>query len=278
MLRHTPIEFAREQIHTMSFATAPLWIGGALWLLLAPRARPIRPLGIAFAAVWLFLAFSGTSRASYPAAAYAWVFAAGGIALSEISSTPLRRAVTGVLALALVIVGAVAAPFVLPILPVETFKRYQKALGETPGREERKTMGDLPQQWADRQGWIEIVDTFESAWKSLPPNERAEATIFASDYGVAGAIDFFGPARDLPKAISGHNNYWLWGPHGATGDVIVVHSDDEKRLREIFTSVELYGRISCGLCMPYENGMGVWICRKPRVDLATLWPRTKNFS
>jgi len=278
MLRHTPIEFAWEQIHTMGFATAPLWIGGALWLLLAPRARPLRPLGLAFTAVWLFLAFSGTSRASYPAAAYAWVFAAGGVALSEISSAPLRRAATGVLALALVIVGVVAAPFVLPILPVDTFVRYQKALGETPGTDERKSMGDLPQQWADRQGWVEIVDTFAGAWRSLPQDERSKAAIFASDYGVAGALDHFGPARGLPKAISGHNNYWLWGPRGATGEVVLVHSDDEKRLRATFASVELYRRISCGRCMPYENGMSVWICRKPRADLKTLWPKTKNFS
>jgi hypothetical protein len=278
MLRHTPIEFAWEQIRTMSFASAPLWIGGAFWLLLSPRARPLRPLGIAFVAIWLFLAFSGTSRPSYPAAAYAWVFAAGGVALSEISSTPLRRAVTGVLAFALIILGAVAAPFAIPVLPVDTFVRYQKALGEEPGTDERKEMGDLPQQWADRQGWVEIVDTFDSAWKSLPPDERATAAIFASDYGVAGALDLFGSARGLPKAISGHNNYWLWGPRGATGNVILVHSDDEKRLREIFTSVELYRRISCGRCMPYENGMGVWICRRPRVDLQTLWPKTKNFS
>lgn len=278
MLRHTPIEFAWEQIRTMSFATAPLWIGGALWLLLAPRARPLRPLGLAFVAVWLFLAFSGTSRPSYPAAAYAWVFAAGGVALSEISSTPLRRAVTGLLAVALVVLGAVAAPFAIPVLPVDTFVRYQKALGETPGTDERKTMGDLPQQWADRQGWVEIVDTFAGAWRSLPPDELSKAAIFASDYGVAGALDFFGPERGLPKAISGHNNYWLWGPRGATGEVMLVHSSDEKRLREIFASVELYRRISCGRCMPYENGMSVWICRKPRIDLATLWPRTKNFS
>jgi hypothetical protein len=176
------------------------------------------------------------------------------------------------------ILGAAAAPFAIPVLPVDTFVRYQKALGETPGTDERKTMGDLPQQWADRQGWVEIVDTFESAWKSLPPNERATAAIIASDYGVVGALDFFGPARGLPKAISGHNNYWLWGPRGATGDVILAHGDDEKRLRATFASVELYHRISCGRCMPYENAMSVWICRKPRADLKTLWPRTKNFS
>ena len=278
MLRHTPLEFAWQQFHSMGFAAIPLWLGGTLWLLLDRRARPLRPLGVTFAAVWLFLAFSGTSRASYPAAAYSWVFAAGGVALAGISSTPLRRAAAGLLALGLVGLGMVSAPFALPILPVETFVSYQKALGQNPGTEERKEMGDLPQHWADRQGWSEIVDGFEGAWKSLPPDERSQATIFASNYGVAGAIDFFGVARGLPKAISGHNNYWLWGPRGGTGRVVIVHSDDESRLHEIFESVELYSRISCGLCMPYEDGAGVWICRRPRVALEALWPQTKNFS
>ncbi|HEX4959456.1 MAG TPA: glycosyltransferase family 39 protein [Thermoanaerobaculia bacterium] len=278
MLHHSLFEFAWEQVHAIGFAALLLGLGGLLWLLLAPRAKPLRPLGAAFAAVWLFLALSGTSRASYPAAAYAWVFAAGGVALAEISSRPLRRIVTGLLALGLVGFGVVAAPFVIPVLPVESFVRYQQALGEKPGTEERKTMGDLPQQWADRQGWPEIVDAFESAWKALPPEERGTAVIFASDYGVAGAIDHFGPARGLPKAISGHVNYWLWGPRGATGNVVIVQSNDEARLRASFTSVELHGRTACGRCMPYENGVGVWICRGPKAPLAVMWPRVKNFS
>ena len=50
------------------------------------------------------------------------------------------------------------------------------------------------------------MDTFAGAWRYLPPEERSRAAIFASDYGVAGALDLFGPERGLPKAISGHNN------------------------------------------------------------------------
>jgi Dolichyl-phosphate-mannose-protein mannosyltransferase len=278
MLRHTPFEFAREQLRAMGFATAPLWIGGTLWLLFARRARPLQPLGVAFAAVWLFLAFSGTSRASYPAAAYAWVLAAGGVTLSEISSAPLRRGLTAVFAVSLSALGIVAAPFVLPVLPVATFVRYQQALGERPGTEERKRMGDLPQQWADRQGWVSIVDSFESAWKTLSKDEQATAAIYARNYGVAGALDLYGPARGMPKAISGHNSYWLWGPRAATWHTVIVHGDDESRLRELFESVEPHGRTSCGLCMPYENDVKIWICRRPRVPLAIIWPQSKNFS
>lgn len=278
MLRHTPLAFAVEQIRAMGHASVPLWLGGTLWLLVSRRARPLRPLGVAFLAVFLLLAFSGTSRASYAAASYAAVFAAGGVALSEIPKAGLRRGAAALLVVGLLGVGALAAPFALPLLPVETFIRYQAALGEKPGTEERKEIGDLPQHWADRFGWVEIVDAFESAWRSLPEAERSRVALYGSNYGVAGAIDLFGPARGLPKAISGHNSYWLWGPRGASGELILVGSKDEARLRELFASVELHGRVSCGRCMPYENGTGIFICRGARRPLEELWKGAKNFS
>ena len=35
--------------------------------------------------------------------------------------------------------------------------------------------------------------------------------------------------------MSGHNSYWLWGPPpGASWQVVLVHTDDEARLRELF--------------------------------------------
>jgi hypothetical protein len=37
------------------------------------------------------------------------------------------------------------------------------------------------------------------------------AGILAGNYGEAGAINLYGPAYDLPEAISGINSYWLRG-------------------------------------------------------------------
>ena len=277
MAHHTVREFATGQLRAMGFAAAPLWIAGAAWLLLATRARPLRPLGIAFVAVWLFLAFSGTSRSSYPAASYSWALAAGGVALASIPGALVRRLTTGALATALVFFGVVSAPFALPVLAADGFIRYQAALGQRPKSDEKKTIGELPQHWADRFGWPETVDAFESAWKAIPIEERPRVAILASDYGVAGAVDHLGPSRGMPKAISGHNSYWMWGPRGATGETMIVHTNDEKRLREAFTSVELHTRVACGRCMPYENGIGIWICRGPKAPLTQLWPSIKNF-
>lgn len=122
------------------------------------------------------------------------------------------------------------------------------------------------------------MDSFESAWKALPKEEQATAAIFASDYGVAGAIDHYGPARGMPKAISGHNNYWLWCAHGSAATTVIVQSEDDRRLCELFESVELHGRIACGSCMPSEISFRIWICRKPKATLSQIWPSAKNFS
>jgi len=52
---------------------------------------------------------------------------------------------------------------------------------------------------------------------SLPPDLRARTGIYANDFGQGGAIDFYGPALGLPKAIGGHLTFWYWGPRGYTG-------------------------------------------------------------
>jgi len=72
-----------------------------------------------------------------------------------------------------------------------------------------------------------MVETVAEIYHNLPPEERAKAAIIAPNYGEAGAIDFFGPRYDLPKAISGHQNYYLWGSaqlYGRSDDRVGVAS------------------------------------------------------
>jgi hypothetical protein len=91
------------------------------------------------------------------------------------------------------------------------------------------------------------------------------------------AIDHFGPALGLPKAISGHNSYWLWGPRGCDGSVVVVIGGDREGLERVFISVEAAGVYSAVDAMPYENNLTLWVCREPRIPLEQLWPRVKHY-
>ena len=113
--------------------------------------------------------------------------------------------------LLLIISGFLFAPFMLPVLSVETFLRYQQALGlELPKTEVMHT-GALPQHFGDRFGSPEMVENVARIYHNLPPQERSKTAIYGNNYGEAAAIDFFGPRHGLPKAISGHQSYFLWG-------------------------------------------------------------------
>jgi hypothetical protein len=114
-------------------------------------------------------------------------------------------------------------------------------------------------------------------YHALPAEDRSRAFIFAQNYGQAGAIDFFGPALGIPKAICAHNSYFLWGPRDCTGEVVIVIDDDRETLDQLFEEVELGAVYTCTDCMPYENNKSIWIARRSRAGIADLWSRIKNY-
>jgi hypothetical protein len=93
----------------------------------------------------------------------------------------------------------------------------------------------------------------------------------------AGAIDLFGPTLGLPKAISGHNSYFLWGPRGCTGEVIIIVGGERDEHAPDYASVEIGAIFTCTDCMPYENNKPIWIARGLKVPIRVAWPGTKDF-
>lgn len=267
-----PLQFMLAQAVVFNPLALPLWVGGLVWFLIDKEGRRWRALGIAWLAVMaqMFL-FDG--RIYYPAPAYPMLFAAGGVAIERwIKGRFVKPVYASVLALS----GAVIAPVFVPMLPPEILIRYQKAIGMSQPRIETHKMGPLPQLMADRFGWPEMAQVVARIYHSLPPEDQKRAAIFGQNYGQAGAIDHFGPALGLPKAISGHVSYFLWGPRGYTGDVMIVMDDDRETLQKLFRSVEYGGRVEHPYSMPYEH-FDVWVCRGMREPLAQVWPRLKAY-
>jgi hypothetical protein len=136
----------------------------------------------------------------------------------------------------------------------------------------------LPQLFADQFGWEEMAAAVAGAYNSLPPNVRAKTAIFGQNYGQAGAIDLFGPKFGIPEgsAISGHQNYFLWGPRGYTGESIIVMADRPARLAETFTTFRKVARVWHQYSMPYEH-FDVYYCEGMKQPLSKLWPQVKNW-
>ena len=174
--------------------------------------------------------------------------------------------------------GALLAPTMLPILPPETTIAYLRATGlAQPRIENRATASPLPQLFADRCGWEEMVRTVARVYHALPEADRKRAAIYGNDYGEAGAIDLYGPALGLPKAIGGHLNYWLWGPRDATGEVLLVLGDRRDALDRLFGRVEAAAEIGHPYAMASQH-FTLFVCREPRGwTLAEIWPRLKKW-
>ena len=129
------------------------------------------------------------------------------------------------------------APITLPVLSEERTLDYSAFVSQalhikkTTLQTERFRTSPLPEDFADMHGWPELVATVATIYAGLPPAQRAQAAIVASNYGEAAAIDFFGGRYGLPPALSGHNNYWLWGTHGYSGNVVIDVDGDCGRTR-----------------------------------------------
>jgi hypothetical protein len=268
-----PLAFALEQLLLMQPLAAVVWLAGLGALLFSPALRPYRFLGIAFV-VFVLLEFALHAKGYYTTPAYATLFAAGGAAL-ELWLQPLvaRAAVIA----ALVVGGLLLLPLSLPVLPPATFVAYERALHLRDQPSEHQAQGALPQIYADMFGWPELARDVARVYRALPPADRARAAIFTDNYGEAGAIDFFGPDLGLPGALSGHNNYFLWGPGTYDGSVVIRIGSTIDDLHRRCASVELAGVHDHQYAMPYERHLPIWVCRGLRVPLAKLWPQTKHY-
>jgi len=173
--------------------------------------------------------------------------------------------------------GALSAPLAKPLLAPETYLRYVEATGLSPRSIERQDQARLPQHFADMHGWPELAANVALVFDALPAADRARACILVQNYGEAGAVDVLGARLGLPRAISGHNSYFLWGPRGCTGEVVIVFGGEREDHEEVFTSVELAAVHTCTDCMPYENNRPIWVARGARVPFSEIWPRVKRF-
>jgi hypothetical protein len=269
----SPLAFLRGQATMLNPATTPLWLAGLAGFTAWRPFADLRWVAVAFAAlIAAMLALHG--RDYYAAGAYPLLFAGGGVALEAWIAA---RAARWAYAAAVVLLGLIAAPFSLPILPIEEFARYQDYLGVGPQSSEQRALGRLPQYYADMFGWRELAAEVGRIYAALPPEEQRRAVFLARNYGEAAAIDVFGEAMPLPPAISGHNNYFLWGPRGHDGSIVIRLGGGRAQLLEAYASVEAAGTVDPAWAMPDETGLTLWICRGRKRPLDADWPSFRHY-
>jgi hypothetical protein len=271
----SPVEFIMQQVIFMNPLTAPMWLAGLGWFAFGSRGKAYRALAWAYL-IALVLLLVTEGRVYYLGPAYPMLFAGGAVAIEGWAVGRGRSWLKPVYAALLILGGVILAPFWLPLLPPQTYVRYAKVvpIGQPPI--ENDPTGALPLLFADRFGWPEQVQAVAKAYQALPPEVRAKTAIWGNSYQQAGAVDFFGPALGLPKAIGGHLNYWYWGPRNYTGESILTLGENLSDLAPLFEKCEKVGVVSHPYAMPRQRFVIYW-CQGMKQSLQQLWPEVKNW-
>lgn len=246
----------------------------ALLISLASFAAWKRPaarvLIIACTSLLVVLTFSG-AKPYYLAPALPPLFALGAVVLES----KLRHRVARIaIASTIVLEAAPGFPLAMPLLPVDRLVAWQHTLGMQSGSLEKLEAADVPQHFADQFGWRERTEAIAALWK---PVAREHAVIYARNYGMASALTLYGRPLGLPRVISGHNQFFLWGIPDDTRTVIAIGGDREGYEKAFESVTELGTTPSIEHGMPYESNLTVYLLEGARFAPHVLLERARHY-
>ena len=272
------VQFVPLQLAMATLAGTVVW-GVALWALWRrPRWRDQRWLANGYVVCFAALLASG-GKAYYLGSWYLPLIAVGAVEIAAVELAATEMGIAGVRAAAarsrrrrrallgaVIATGALTAPLFTPVLPEAT--AVSAGLTTT-----NKDLGGM-------LGWPHLVAQVSAVFHQLPAFEQRSAVLFTSNYSEAGSIDFYGPALGLPRAISGHNNFWLWGyGHPAPGATVIAVGLPFGFVHRYWSSVTRAATLGAGGVPidPQEEGAPVWVCRGQRTPWRVLWPAARHY-
>ncbi|HUH98657.1 MAG TPA: glycosyltransferase family 39 protein [Anaerolineales bacterium] len=242
-----------------------LWVLGLYFFWRRSSGPNYRPL------VWMyavplagFLALQG--RGYYLAPAYPMLIAGGAYCIGEWVrnlSPAQRNARYSWLYYSLIIGGLCAASLSMPVVPVNSFWW--------------KIADNIHQLYREEIGWPELVKTVADIRDTVPLEERSRLGILAGNYGEAGAINVYGPAYNLPRAISGIDSFWLWGYGNPPPETVIVLGLTPSDAYSLFETCSIAGTTANPYGIQNEESQyhpDILLCRHLRQPWEQFW---KNF-
>lgn len=254
-----PMEFGLEQLNFPFTLIISLF--GLVGFLIDKKLRKYRTVGVAtlviFCTMWLL-----NSKAYYVFGIYPVLFACGAVKIESLLSK--RPSFVYAIAAIVLLPSIYFIPEATPILPIDKYVKYAH-LKEQNGRVELK--GDF----ADMFGWEEQVQLVDSIYQTLSPKEKNNCVLWAENYGEAGALTILGKKYNLPNTISRHGSFWTWGYGNKDADVWISLGNEKPSVEHVFEEVELIKTITNKYAIGEENGIPLFICRKPKIDIEKWW-------
>lgn len=267
-LKHVEIgDFIFSQF-LMQVSVLPIWLAGLL-ALFGSRWKPYRPVGLAFLlSVGILIVLRGKSY--YTLGAYPVLFIFGGLALDRVLvKSWYKYALSTVVAT----LSVMLLPYALPVLPLLKMEAYCAWMKDHFGLAgplywEDGSLHSLPQDYADMNGWEEMVQRLSDAYHRLPEAEQATCMLYGGSYGHTAPVAYYREKYSLPQIYSLHNSSIAWMPDSAHFDRLLVLDDVRITESQHFKKVILLDSIRD----PYAREKGyLYYQSEPRVNPDSTW-------
>ena len=224
----SPLSFLSDQL-IMFLPCCFVWPAGLYYVSFSPAERRFRFIGWAYVLVIIIL-LVGHGKNYYALGSYPALLAFGAYYLERITAT--RRTWRYVMMVPVFGLGLILLPMALPLFEPARLEHFYKQVGaEKTGvlKWEDLRNHPLPQDFSDMLGWEEMAKKVAVAYHSLTPAEQQQTLIFCNNYGMAGAVNYYGRKYNLPEAYSDNASflYWLPGNKPMTNLILVCTDTNE---------------------------------------------------
>jgi len=272
----TYLQVLIEQIVFANPFSFPLWITGLIYLAF-PGGKRYRLFLFAFIFLMLLMLAGHSSRPDRISSIYTFFMASGAVAIEQHLQSFWRRLTLASLAILMGLGGIILAPVFCPLLPPAILKHHISRLGLKFDIEEGKKGEPIPQWLADRIGWEDLAVQVSQVYHSLPEDEQRNAVIISSNYGEAGALEYYAPGLGLPNVYSTHNSYHSWGPPSDTVHVYIGVFIDVETVRQKFERVDEISVFHCADCTRPQRNIPIYILRGPKFSMEKEWVNFKFY-
>ena len=249
------IMFIPLQLLQLSPFLVPVWVAGFLHMWRSIHWS--RPIALAYPILCVIVLAAG-GKSYYALPLMLILIAAGAAPTLDWFS----RGRTLLLAVGAVLTAVTSVIIALPVLPTSALDAVLPV---------------NPEQ-GEQVGWPTLTNAVADAWAQIPEADRSRATIFALNYGEAGAIDHYGPAHNLPTPYSGHMSFYDWGPppDTQTGPVLLVEQEPTQYYESRLGTCHQVGTVRTGVDNE-EDGTHLTLCTGPTEPWSTLWPSLRRY-
>ena len=273
-----PLEYIMMITLMINPISLPLWLLGFYYYFFVKEGKAYKIFG--FIPVFLFfvLFIVMKAKAYMILVTFIPLIAAGSVLLGKSLENRNWLWLRTLSIILLLVQGCLLLPIGVPLLKPDNLAEYYSFFNRFTNKvkTDNSKTSIFPQTTADRFGWDELVKNVADVYNSLPLEERKKCTIFGGNYGAAGAVDLLGGKYGLPKAISGHLTYYIWGPGTNTGEILISVGVPLKRLAGFYDEVTEVRKLYNKYTMP-RNNVPVYLCRKPKMTIQEAWKFTKSY-